>query len=259
MKVFRVLKKNILYVVAILLFFLIIFMLCCRFMYLENFDIREPTPEIVYYVITLNKEDRLKNIENQQNKIKQPFKLFTGVDGKTVKIDEIRDPKIDSAFMPEMNDERQIRIRKNEIGVYLSHYTIYNEIKKDGNENGYTVIFEDDFNLIDDFESVFQSKFQQFKEMDFDIMFLENVANNIGETTTTDGICQIDKNKSLYGTLAYVVRNSSIDKIIQETKNMQTQIDHQLGKGIFNGKLKVFTFCPFIVKQGGFESTIQVS
>lgn len=214
----------------------------------EPFELQE---EVTFYVITLHTEERLKNIDTQQAKMKAKIHLFNGVDGKKIDIPSLKDPTIDPAFV------RDDKIRKNEIGCYMSHYQLYQKIAASGNSKGYTVIFEDDFILEDDFENKLTQGLEQFAEKDFDILYLENVAQNIGKETETKNICEIDKEKNLYGTLGYLVKNANIQKLIENTNHMSMAIDHQLKNAIFQNKLVAYTFCPFIIKQAGMTSLIQ--
>ena len=242
-------KKSLLIFFIFLIFILSIVM--SFFMvktYQESFELQE---EVTFYVITLNTEERLKNIKNQQAKIKAKIHLFEGVDGRKLDISSVKDPEIAPSFI------KEDKIRKNEIGCYMSHYRLYQKIASSGNPKGYTVILEDDFVLDDDFENKLTKGLEQFVEKDFDILFLENVAQNIGKKTETQQICEIDKKKDLYGLLGYLVKNANIQKVIQNTNHMTTAIDHQLENAIFQNELVAYTFCPFIVKQAGMPSLIQ--
>ena len=221
----------------------------------ENFESQQT--RIHYHVITLGTEERLANIKIQQGKIKSNIHLFQGTVGKTLDLNSVQDPIIDASFAPNYNIEKDATLRKNEIGCYLSHYYLYQEIARKYNHTGYTVIFEDDFIIDADFEKNLTEGLHRFQEKPFDILYLANSSDNIGPKTDNQPFCYLDSQKNLWGTHAYLVNNSSIDKLIQETKHMKKQIDVQLADSIFNKKLTAYTFCPFIAKYSGeLESTI---
>jgi len=50
---------------------------------------------------------------------------------------------------------------------------------------------------------------------DFDILYMYNTSNNIGDPFI-ENICRCDKSKNLWGTMAYIVKNSNINKIVNE-------------------------------------------
>lgn len=209
----------------------------------ENFEEDVKKNNITYYVISLRTPDRLANIENQQEKMKANIKIFDGVNGKTVDFEKMDDPVISPSFKP----DKQNTLRKNEIGCYLSHYYLYKQIAVTS-KTGYTVIFEDDFAIDNEFEIKLLQGLERFADKNFDILYLENSSNNIGEETDVQSICNLDASRALWGTYAYLVNNSNIEKIIQETKLMIQEIDNQLASSIFSKKLTAYTFCPFIAK-----------
>lgn len=241
-------SKNSCVLILLILFLLIVFSIYFLPNFLEPFELQE---EVTFYVITLHTEERLKNIETQQAKMKTKINYFDGVNGREVDINSVKDPKIDKAF------KTNEKIRNNEIGCYLSHYYLYQKIASSGNPKGYTVIFEDDFVIDDDFETKLAEGLERVGNKDFDILYLENQTNNIGKVTEHPQICEMDRNIELFGTLAYLVKNKNIPKIIQNTNFMKVPIDVQLRDSIFGGALKAYTFCPFIVKQSGMPSTIR--
>lgn len=114
---------------------------------LDNFENSEK--KLHLYVITLKHEDRLKNIKTQQSKIDNHIELFDAVKGDFLNIDEIINKyKFSSNFFSNtfIDDKK----RKREVGCYLSHLNLYRNIKNE-HRFGYTIVFEDDFNLDNNF------------------------------------------------------------------------------------------------------------
>lgn len=223
------------------------------------------TPQIDYYVISLkNNEKRMKNIEEQQSKMSSKLNIFDAVNGAEIDIENIKDPVIDNNFSqptkpPSSSNLENSKIRKREIGCYLSHYNLYRKIESEQKWNGYTVIFEDDFVIKEDaFEEQLKRALQDLAANDFDILYIFNHTNNIGESVTNN-VCKTDKNKNLYGTSAYMVKNKNVRKILEETKQMNAPIDYRLQESIKHDKIIAYTVCPFLSNTNSeIESTIQI-
>ena len=205
------------------------------------------------YVISMRDEKRLENIKNNQAKLKFKINVFDAVNGSEINLNDVTDPIIEDGYKP--SDDN--KIRKREIGCYLSHYNIYKKIESE-TQTGYTIIFEDDFLInVDDFEEQIVNSLKDLETHDFDIIYIFNHSKNIGEPVNQN-ICKIDKNKNLWGTCAYIVNNKNINKILNETKILNAQIDYRLQESIKHDKLTAFTFCPFLSGTSDIESTIQV-
>lgn len=216
----------------------------------ENLENRE---NIHYYVITLQSEDRMKNIEQQQPKISSTIEIVDGVVGKNLTEREIRsmqDPIIEFA------NGNLDNIKKNEIGCYLSHYRLYQTIATKPNASTYSVVFEDDFVINTDFESELQQALDKIH--DFDILYLYLSGHKKTEPKSQN-VCLIDSDMNVFGTTGYVVKNQNIHKLLDETKVMKHQIDVQLQNAIHAKKLEAYKFCPYIVNVSGLPSTIQTT
>ena len=239
----------------LLLLFLLIIVLTYYFSNKENFDTND---KIRYYVITLHSQDRLENIRKQQEKLKAKIELFDGIIGKNLKnidIQSSKDPVIEFTENINLDDNTQDNtIKKNEIGCYLSHYYLYKKIAQENTSSTYSVIFEDDFIINNDFENELNNALSFIDDFDIIYLYLH------GHTETekkTNNICIITEDTGLFGTGAYIINNKNINKLINETKIMKTQIDVQLQNIIRSKKLKVYKFCPYIVNISGLPSTIQ--
>jgi GR25 family glycosyltransferase involved in LPS biosynthesis len=223
------------------------------FDYVENID---------YYIITMGNEDRVENINKQQQKInkytdKINIQFVDAVVGKTLDLNELKQtgklaPNCDNNFSFGM---------KNEIGCYLSHMKIYDIINQKNinknNTDGYSVIFEDDVELKEDFIELLDKSIIQLNNIEFDYLFL-GMLNGIGEKLV-DNIYHLGKEGEMYQTHAYLVKNSSIQKIIDNLMPIEYLID----VAIFNkGKsedFKIYRLDPTIADQGGFGTLIRTN
>jgi len=221
-----------------------------------------------FYVITMNKPDRVKNIESQiqrQWNIMQendendrfPFKIhrIDAVVGKELDLDALIREGIlyDNIYNDDGNFNAKLANRYNEVGCYLSHYKTYTTIQERGNPGGYSVIFEDDFILDDGFLTVLDETLVKVRDMDFDMLFLgitgdvgDNIVDNVYKTTGVSWCAH-----------GYLVNNRNIDKILEKLRFMDNIIDAQIFKKANKGELTVYRLYPTIVEQGNYGTDIR--
>lgn len=213
----------------------------------------EGIDNIDYLVIHLpnSHQERKKNIEQLREKIGGgPLTVVDAVDGSTVDIKDVS--SYDDALVIYHQSERGV----GEYGCYLSHFMAIKDICKTRPWGGYTVIFEDDANIITD---NFQENITRIINSvhDFDIVFLGNLNDNHG-AKYNDVIHYIDKNQHLWGTHAYLVNNRSAEKIYRSLLTMNKQIDNQYKDLVDSHILKGYVIYPILVDQSKFTSTIEI-
>lgn len=213
---------------------------------IENFD---DFNNIEYYVITLG--TRNHNIQNQQKKLKSKINIIDGFHWKNINQQNLLDNNIISQNF--FNDN-EFKVRRNkEIGCYLSHFYIYNQIKKNhciidnSNKKNFSVIFEDDFNILsNDLHTEINNILHLLKNIDFDILFLGNLFDNIG-SNHTQNIHNIDKNKNTKGTYAYLINNKKINKILNSLNYIDEPIDEKFNSLIKTNNIIAYVINPNIV------------
>ena len=205
---------------------------------------------ITMFVITMKHEKRLKNIEEQQKKIEKPIILFDAVKGDHLDTNRLVEEKqIDPNF-----NNRDDKLRKREIGCYMSHLNIYKKIKED-KLPGYTIVFEDDFLVKEKFLEEIEKIIAKLNNKDFDIIYLgQNGSNNKG-TPIIDNIYHLDKSNICTGTHGLLIKNKNIDRIVEKLNYINTPIDHKI-KDTGND-LIVLVIHPFIVEMTNEPSTIR--
>jgi GR25 family glycosyltransferase involved in LPS biosynthesis len=195
------------------------------------------------YVISLRHADRLKNIEKQEYKIGRPIPIVEGVKGDFINIPLLVSfGLVDPAYLDPTRTWRQ----KREIGCFLGHLYVIEKIKA---RFGYTIVFEDDFNITDDnfyknVLSILQTL--ELKKIEFDLLFLGTSSSNKG-TVVLDPVYAFNKNQTLTGTYGYVVKNKNVPKILGGISVMYLAIDEQyedLGK---RDKLSILIVDPPLV------------
>jgi len=206
---------------------------------------------IEFFVIHLQNtpNERKENIIKLKDRIHTDLYLFNAIDGNLV--DKTNLSSFDNDLVINFEHDRGV----GEYGCYLSHLMVYKWLIFSKKEDGYTVILEDDANILSD------TFFEDVKKIinsvdDFDIIFLGNLGENHGDHYI-DNIYHIDVTNFLTGTHAYVVNNSKVAKIYSLLLTMSAPIDIKYKDLIDDGKLKCFVIYPVLVEQEQiFSSTI---
>ena len=194
------------------------------------------------YVISLKHKNRLDNIKEQQSKINTNIEILDAVKGDKLNINPLFDDNILSRDWVNTNSNPH---KFREIAVYLSHYNIYTKIRND-KLPGYTIIFEDDFNIqIDNFENHVITLIKNSND-NFDMIYLGNNNNN-HDKLINNNLYTHDNNVPLNGMHAYIVNNKNIEKIINATKYIDMPIDVKIHNLAKNDELTILVVNPTIV------------
>jgi GR25 family glycosyltransferase involved in LPS biosynthesis len=237
--------------ILIIFIFIIFIFLIPRY----NIELFNNKNNIDLYVITLGKEERIENINNQQKKIGKKINIYNGVIGLKLDLNDLIKKDILSA---NHDLSKNTNHAKREAGCYLSHFNIYKKIKKD-NKKGYTIIFEDDFlidseNLINEVKKAIDKL--NNKNIDFDFLFLGNTKNNYGENII-DNLYHVNPKKRLWGLYGYLINNKNIDKIIDKTNKIDRPIDVIIEYLSNNNVFNTIIMYPNIIKhQSNYKSTV---
>lgn len=244
-----------------IVYFLIIIFISLTFNIIfskERFESNTDNIDIDYFVISMNKPNRLESIQRQLDKVqtkttdpndKTEFIVVDAVVGMDLNLPElIANNQISKDYSG--NGEQDSKQRRGEYGCYMSHLKVYNLIKEH-NHPGYSVVFEDDFDIkTDDFVIKMAKITETINDYnpDFDLLYLGTNYENHGELIKDD-IYKIDKGSNLFGAHAILVNNKSIDKIIQNTQIIKVPIDVALQELCFDDKLTGLIIYPNIVSQ----------
>lgn len=239
-------RKFILFLIILVVAFILAFNTIENFNHLEKID---------YYVITMRPEDRLKNIDLQQSKMRKnaaniKIEYVDAVVGKDMDIDKMKES---GKLIPREVKSFSASI-KNELGCYLSHMKAYEMIAAK-RKPGFSVIFEDDFDLEDGFVEKLEESTEILNATDFDFCFLGMLNGKGGEHLKGD-IYRIPKEGDMWETHAYLVKNENIPKIMTALTPITDLIDVAIFNKGKSRELNVYTLQPIIVSQGGFGSSI---
>ena len=119
-------------------------------------------------------------------------------------------------------------------------------------ENGYTVIFEDDFQIMTDhLEQNIQHAWSIIEdEKQVDILFLGHLDVFVGPLYK-ENLFEVDfqNTQDFAGLHGYVLRNQSIPKIINSLYVIDNPTDYKFGKLFHDGQLRALLMNPTIVDQ----------
>lgn len=234
-------------------YFALLILLLIVLSYIQNWQTHyqehfvTPT-DIQYYVIhdPLNQE-REKNIILQETKLGKPIRRFDAVMGNKVDLNDLSifDPKLQNKY----NNQN-----KNEYGCYLSHFMLIKYLSEQLSslDRGYTVIFEDDFQIMtDDLEQKIQHAWSIIEDdKPVDLLFLGHLDTFVGPSYK-ENLFEVDlqNTRDFAGTHGYVLRNQSIPKIMESLYVIDNPIDHKFGKLFHDGQLHALLMNPTIVDQ----------
>ena len=243
----------------LLLLIVLLFILYKNYIKKEKFNLIN---NIDYYVITMKNKNRIDNINKQTdiiNKNSNGNNIFINkidaVIGVNTDLNELVKQKILSPDYLENTN-----VRKGQIGCYLSHLKIYNIINNKKPHTGYSIIFEDDFDIrTDNFINIINNALNVLKNEDFDLLFLQNNSDICGNgngkheknhgVQLKDNVYYFNKKQLLYGTLAILVNNKNIEKILKNLEMINEPIDVRFQRLGRNDKLKIMLLYPDIVDQ----------
>lgn len=201
-------------------------------------------PDIDYHVITLKTKSRMDNIELQQKKLNKKINIFDAINGNMFDDDvQINLNKNNILAENFMNFSKK---RNKEIACFQSHLSCLKsiDIKK-----SYTIIFEDDVVINDNFENNINHIIDTIEnnKIEFDIIFLSNTFSNIG-TKLLNNIYNIDKTKFTIGMYGYLIHNKNVKKIINLLSLIDAPIDNKIDSLIKYNNIIAYTIHPEIVR-----------
>jgi GR25 family glycosyltransferase involved in LPS biosynthesis len=212
--------------------------------------------KIDYYVIHMSSNlERRKNIQNMANKINKNIKIFEAIKGTDLL--NSSDKNIDLLKIQNYDENIIFQFKYefiNEVGCYLSHLILIQSLLNTSYK--YTLIFEDDFNILD---NNFNDKLNDILDKiddNFDILYLGNLNDNHGKNFKDD-IFYIDTNYYLTGTHAYIINNKNIDKIYRNLLTINYAIDNKYKDLINQNVLNAYIIYPVIVGLTNVNSTIR--
>lgn len=204
-----------------------------------------------YYVIHCkNNIKRFNNIQLMQNKLLKNINIYDAI------IPKLKDQKNLSIYDLNIKNHRDIK-SPGELGCYLSHYLLIKSLIN--SEYEYTVIFEDDFNiLIPDLDNKINDLLNII-EIEFDLLFLGTQSKVFGKHYK-ENIYFINNETKIWGSQGYIINNKKINKILELIKDINFEIDIEFFNHIKKNNLIGLFVNPIYISQNNkLLSTIRCS
>jgi len=208
------------------------------------------------YIITTN-DDKFNKIKNKIGS-KVPIVRVKGIDQK-----DIDDNTIDTVT----TGSCRYMCSNGSLSRYLTHYNLWQEISKKGND-GNVLIIEDDGLPIDSFREMLEEYWKELPKK-WDMVYLGCVGSCNSSVlndaiyrvfkSRTNGDVYINDKKMVYvtepgyplGLYGYMLSKRGVDKLVNspELKKIQTDLDYAIAdKLIINDDFKVYAFNPPLIK-----------
>ena len=194
--------------------------------YFEGFDDLDNKNMPPIYVINLkHRADRKHRTEEQLTKHGLTGKFIEAVNGSYLDINKLEDDGY-------LNVKRK-RMRRGEIGCYLSHIKCWLEILKSNAPMG--LIFEDDIILKSDFVPTLSKMLVSVKDKEWDLFYLGRICygnawfNELSCITGENVADDIIYPKTVgWGNHAYIIKRETVRKLISEMFPINLPIDWML-------------------------------
>ncbi len=249
-------KKNIFKNKYLYLLFLLFIIYICYYFYKKNVTNYEffNNYETKFEVIHMSgNNERLENIQSQEKKGQIKIDLFEATNGKKLNIPKLQEegfikkPWDTHRYNNAKNKEKKDKIMKGEIGCYMSHLNL---LQKIGNSDydGWTIIFEDDLILKDNFKDELDKILKNLENNDtVDMVYLGNThQHKCNKGIYKDNLCYPD---TPYGTQAYMVNKRSAQKIYDLIKYIDDPIDVKYDLLMKDNKINGLVVIPSLVIQ----------
>lgn len=194
------------------------------------------------YLINLNyRKDRLEIFKNTYNFHNIDYEVIPAIDGNNLDINRLYKQQILGEYcMNTMNKNiRDFHYEintKGAIGCYLSHIEVWKKIKENKNCN-YGIIFEDDIDINNNITEKVIYNYISNLPNDWDILLLNK--NRVVMTREKNNLFKVSK---FICTHSYIIKRSSIDKILKKILPINQQIDFKLSCLAKNGKINVYLY-----------------
>ncbi len=212
--------------------------------YMRSFDVIED----IWYINMDRSTERRDYMRAQIQDLgpKVPFYRWPGVDGHKLTETDYNQLEVPAWARPEFTVEARQKIRKGEIGCYLSHLTLLQHLATLSvpPHKGH-LILEDDIEIDPEFFKRVEKAFHHVPT-DWDILtfgitekgrnpHVINVKNHIGRTVWMNN------------DFAYLVKHSSLQKIIDQVAVIREPFDTTLGRASKLGHLNIYSYVPPLV------------
>jgi GR25 family glycosyltransferase involved in LPS biosynthesis len=203
-------KKNV--ILTLFLIFIIFISLYYK-SNIETFTIPPIGIHDAWYINLDRSKKRREFIEKEASKLGIPVNRWAAIDGSKLTDDDYTKYNIPFWSRPSFALESKQKLRKGEIGCYLSHKLLIEHLGTLNTEGhlGH-LILEDDIKIDDDMITAWNTAITNV-DPNWDMIFI-----GLGDNKINDIKNGIGKPAWITGTYAYVIKHSSIKKIYESIK-----------------------------------------
>lgn len=210
------------------------------------------------------------NLSSDREKRQRAIKILSELDINFEIIDAVDGSQIDVNYLDSLDTShiekyRGFKLSNAEVGVYLSHIHIYNQICSQ--KIDYACILEDDFCLKDGFIEIVRNGFINKHNSGFEILMLGHFlsAKSVGIITKYNSMKNFDNFSIVeplefnYGAHAYIISNKAAAELINNYSIPKCPIDNILGLSELYGLPRLVVSPPIVFQSTEFDSTIQAT
>jgi glycosyl transferase family 25 len=210
------------------------------------------------------------NLLRDRAKRKRAIKILSELDIDFEIVDAIDGSQIDVNFLDSLDTSfiekyRGFKLSNAEVGVYLSHILIYNQICSQ--KIDYACILEDDFCIKDGFKEIVSNGFINKLNSVYDILMLGHFlsAKSVGIITKSifkkkfDNFSILEPLEFNYGAHAYIISNKAATELVNNFSIPKCPIDNILGLSELYGLPRLVVSPPIVYQSTEFDSTIQAT
>ena len=246
------------YIYILLLLVCVAILTSLQLHYRECFENKQNN--IHAYVINMDKnKDRYSTFMSTADSYMHDTHVekFSAIDGTKMSFEEL-----EKVATPEIIDgikeldatnkrSRDEQLTRGMIGCYMSHISLYkHNLEK---HNDIVMVFEDDAKFNIDLVEFIQ-KLNEFPT-DWDILLLGHVG--IFEEKPYSKFWNQVYN--FWGTHAYVISKSGMQKLVQSAYPISKQIDHKMSELAKSEELKIYAYKTILVSQAASYTTVQMN
>ena len=171
-----------------------------------------------------------------------PTRRWSATDGRVMSEDDFKAAGIPNLLRPSYAREDLQKKRKGEIGCYLSHKRVIEDLGKQwALPNAAHLILEDDVTISENFAQDLSKSIRDLPA-DWDILYVGLIEKGLQMDAPTGHVARVRKG---WGTYGYIIRHGSIPKILREIRIMFDPIDDML----YESDLNLYAARPFSVHQ----------
>ena len=171
----------------------------------------------IYMINLARRPDRREKMDFCADRLGIDYQRVDAVDGKDMDLDYLRENGIE--MLPDFIEPYHGRtLTYGEIGCFMSHYHIWEDIARAGSKVSKAIIFEDDIR----FEPYFRQKLDQLHGeidrlgLEWDLIYLGRKIMHNANEPWVDGSNMIAHVDYTYWTLAYIITSEGARKLLAE-------------------------------------------